>query len=140
GASNTPPVDHEDSPLTWDGFYTPQADTMNFGMRFQLAFAAYAVAALGQRTPAYTRPYVEALGAALERMRDVRAWGYWRTATAEPGAEPAGHVAVLLTPHRGRQVDRPLPPPADPVVQDNVQFSGHLGMMLGLSERAGGDD
>src|SRR4051812_34525154 len=66
GASNAPPVDHEASSPTWDGFYPPQADTMTFGLRFQLAFAAYAVAALGQRTPAYTRPYVEALGAALE--------------------------------------------------------------------------
>src|SRR5438105_784136 len=122
----------------WDGFYTPQSDAMNFGLRFQLAFASYAVAALGLQTPAYTRPYIEALSAAIERMLDVRAWGYWRRPAGEPGAAPAGHVAVLLAPH-GRPAG-PLPPPADPVVQDNVQFSGHLGTMLGLYERTGGDD
>jgi hypothetical protein len=127
-------------PGQWDGFYTPQADAMNFGLRFQLAFASYAVAALGLHTPAYTRPYVEALGGALDRMLDVRAWGYWRPAPtpATGEARPGGHVAVLLAPH-GRAAG-PLPPPADPVVQDNVQFSGHLGTMLGLFERAGGDD
>ncbi len=125
----------------WPGFYIPQADTMNFGLRFQIAFAAYAVAAAGLRTPAYTRPYVEALGAAIERMRDVRVWGYWRRATPASGgesAEPAGHLAVLLAPH-GRAAG-PLPPPADPIVQDNVQYSGHFGTLLGLYERAGGDD
>jgi hypothetical protein len=123
----------------WSAFYRPQADAMNFGLRFQLAFAAYAVAALGLRTPAYRRPYVAALGAALERMRDVRAWGYWRRpGGGEGGDAGAGHVAVLFGGHR--PVDRPAPPPADPIVQDNVQFSGHLGTMLGLYERAGGDD
>src|SRR5579859_3374363 len=128
------------SAFDWSGFYTPQADAMNFGLRFQLAFAAYAVAALGRRTPAYARPYVAALGAAVERMLDVRAWGYWRRppAPAEGGAAPAGHSGVWLGGHR-RPAGRG-PPPADPVVQDNVQFSGHLGTMLGLYERAGGDD
>ncbi|MGI8586462.1 MAG: hypothetical protein ACR2M0_02065 [Chloroflexia bacterium] len=122
----------------WEGFYAPQSDVMNFGLRFQLAFASYAVAALGLHTPAYTRPYVAALGAAVERMLDVRAWGYWRQpAASEGGAEPAGHVAVLMGGHR--RPSGPMPPPADPVAQDNVQFSGHLGTMLGLYERAGGD-
>src|SRR5579859_1260133 len=87
------------SAFDWSGFYKPQADAMNFGLRFQLAFAAYAVAALGQRTPAYTRPYIAALGAAIERMLDVQAWGYWRRPAGTPDAAPAGHVALLLTPH-----------------------------------------
>ncbi|HUS13401.1 MAG TPA: hypothetical protein VM536_00070 [Chloroflexia bacterium] len=123
----------------WDGFYVPRADAMNFGLRFQLAFAATAVAALGLRTPAYTRPYVAALDAAVQRMLDVRAWGYWRPAPQAAGGDkqPAGHVALLLGGHT--RPAGPLPPPADPVVQDNVQFSGHLGTMLGLYERAGGD-
>src|SRR6476469_5621974 len=83
----------------WDGFYTPQADSMNFGLRFQVAFAAYAVAALARRTPAYRRPYAEALRAACERMRDVRVWGYWRQ-PAQASAAQQGHVAVLLNPHQ----------------------------------------
>ncbi len=123
---------------SWDGFYTPLADGMNFGLRFQLAFAGYAVAALGLHTPAYLRPTVAALGAAIERMRDVRAWGYWRPPVPGPeGTSGGGHVALLVGGHR--RATGPPPPPGDPVVQDNVQFSGHLGTLLGLYERAGGD-
>jgi hypothetical protein len=127
------------APDQWDGFYTPLADSMNFGLRFQVAFAAYAVAALAGRTPAYRRPYAEALAAACERMRDVRVWGYWRTpASAASGSAPteSGHLAVLLAPHSRRV----LGPPADPIIQNNVQFSGHFSTVLGLYERLTGDD
>jgi hypothetical protein len=121
----------------WEGFYTPQADAMNFGLRFQVAFAAYAVAALALRTPAYRRPYAAALLAACERMRDVRVWGYWRRPPAAEAPDPqtSGHLAVLLTPHQRR----PLGPPADPIHRNNVQFSGHFGTVLGLYERLTGD-
>ena len=121
----------------WEGFYTPQAEAMNFGLRFQVAFAAYAVAALALRTPAYRRPYAEALQAACERMRDVRVWGYWRqpAGAAAPDPQTSGHLAVLLTPHQRR----PLGPPADPIHENNVQFSGHFGTVLGLYERLTGD-
>ena len=64
-----------------------------------MAFAAYAVAALAQHTPAYRRPYAEALAAACERMRDVRVWGYWRAPVAGPQGRSSptesGHLAVL---------------------------------------------
>src|SRR5215212_3477283 len=122
----------------WAGFYTPLADSMNFGLRFQVAFAAYAVAALALQTPAYRRPYAAMLHAAAERMRDVRIWGYWRKPVdaAEPDPRTSGHLAVLLTPHQRR----PLGPPADPIVEGNVQFSGHFGTVLGLYERLTGDD
>jgi len=136
---NTNPQSAIRNPQSWTGFYTPLADGMNFGLRFQLAFAGYAVAALGLHTPAYTRPTVAALGAAIERMRDVRAWGYWRPPVPGPaGSAGGGHVALLVGGHR--RPTGPPPPPGDPVVQDNVQFSGHLGTLLGLYERAGGDD
>lgn len=138
GPTGGDPVAAADSDLhSWAGFYTPLADGMNFGLRFQLAFAGYAVAALGLHTPAYRRPTVAALGAAIERMRDVRAWGYWRPPAPGPeGSAGGGHVALLVGGHR--RPTGPPPPPGDPVVQDNVQFSGHLGTLLGLYERAGG--
>src|SRR4051812_5770416 len=91
GFSADAPPDNPQSAIRnpqWDGFYTPLADGMNFGLRFQLAFAAYAVAALGLHTPAYRRPGVAALGAAVERMRDVRAWGYWRVPVPNAEGEP----------------------------------------------------
>src|SRR5438477_10297713 len=73
---------------SWDGFYAPQSPSMNFALRYQLAFGAYAVAALAQRTPAYRAPYVEALRGAITKMLDVASWGYWRAAE-HAGREPA---------------------------------------------------
>src|SRR5689334_3326491 len=61
---------------SWDGFYQAQSPSMNFALRYQLAFATYALAGLAQRTPSYRAPYVEAMRAAIERMLRVEAWGY----------------------------------------------------------------
>ncbi|MFL5735044.1 MAG: hypothetical protein ACJ78Q_17955 [Chloroflexia bacterium] len=124
---------------SWDGFYTPQSPSMNFALRYQLAFGAYAVAALAQRTPAYRAPYAEALRGAIEKMLDVASWGYWRVAKperAEAGQASSSHVAVLLSPHASRL---PAGPPSDPIVRDNLQYSGHLSSMLGLYEKLTGD-
>src|SRR5436189_4065589 len=73
---------------SWDGFYAPQSPSMNFALRYQLAFGAYAVAALAGRTPAYRAPYAEALRGAIEKMLDVASWGYWR---APDQAQPPGN-------------------------------------------------
>src|SRR5438477_1643614 len=83
----------------WDGFYAPQSPSMNFALRYQLAFAAYAVAALAEHTPAYRAPYAEALKGAIEKMLDVASWGYWRAPIGSPTPASSGHVAVLLSPH-----------------------------------------
>ena len=125
---------------SWEGFYQPLSPSMNFALRYQLAFGAYAVAALAQQTPAYRAPYVEALRGAIDKMLDVAAWGYWRAPSVadEPTSAltGSGHVAVLLSPHRRG----PAGPPSDPIVRDNLQYSGHLGTMLGLYEKLSGDD
>jgi hypothetical protein len=124
---------------SWDGFYQAQSPSMNFALRYQLAFSTYALAALAQRTPAYRAPYVEAMRAAIERMLRVEAWGYWRA--PQPDAGPAGglassgHVAVLVSPHQRV----PVGPPSDPIARDNLQYSGHLSTMLGLYEKLSGD-
>src|ERR1051325_1657172 len=73
----------------WEGFYTPQSPSMNFALRYQLAFGTYAVAALAQHTPAYSAPYVQAVRGAIEKFLDVASWGYWRTATQDGAG--AGH-------------------------------------------------
>src|SRR5438067_11727742 len=83
---------------SWEGFYNPQSPSMNFALRYQLAFGAYAVAALAQRTPAYRAPYVEALWGAIQKMLDVVAWGYWRAPSGE-NASSSGHIAVIASPH-----------------------------------------
>lgn len=127
-------------PQSWEGFYHAQSPSMNFALRYQLAFAAYALATLSQRTPAYRRPYAEGMRAAIERMLDVAVWGYWRAPEPAAGGAGAsvsssGHVAVLISPHqRG-----PSGPPSDPLVRNNLQYSGHLSTMLGLYEKVTGD-
>jgi hypothetical protein len=126
---------------SWQEFYTPQSPTMNFAVRYQLAFASYALATMSQRTPAYRAPYVEAIRAAIEKMLHVTSWGYWRAPQTDQQAAAGshanvGHVAVLLSPHqRG-----PAGPPSDPIVRDNLQYSGHLSTMLGLYEKVSGDN
>src|SRR4051794_16859717 len=88
-------------PGEWEGFYRSQSPSMNFALRYQLAFATYALASLSQRTPAYRKPYAEAMRAAIERMLDVTTWGYWRAPEPEANksgnAVSSGHVAVLLS-------------------------------------------
>ncbi|MDQ3705832.1 MAG: hypothetical protein M3437_11510 [Chloroflexota bacterium] len=121
---------------SWEGFYRAQSPSMNFALRYQLAFSSYALAMMSQRTPAYRTPYAEALRGAVEKMLHVAAWGYWRAPVGtSAGMASQGHVAVLAAPHqRG-----PLGPPSDPIVRDNVQYSGHLSTMLGLYEKVSGD-
>ncbi len=120
---------------SWDGFYTPQSPTMNFALRYQLAFGLYAVASLSQRTPAYRAPYAQAMKGAIEKMLDVASWGYWRAPS--PSNEQAGtsHLAVFASPHQRL----PAGPPSDPIARDNLQYSGHLSTMLGLYEKLTGD-
>jgi hypothetical protein len=121
----------------WDGFCPALSPSMNFALRYQLAFGTYALAAMAQRTPAYPAPYAEAMRAAIERMLSVEAWGYWR-APAEEGVgalASSGHVAVLVSHHRRAEAG----PPSDPIARDNLQYSGHLSVMLGLHEKLAGD-
>ncbi len=124
---------------SWEGFYQAQSPSMNFALRYQLAFASYSVAAMSQYTPAYRAPYAEALRGGLEKMLDVATWGYWRV--PEPASTPggglasSGHVAVLVSPHQRA----PVGPPSDPIARDNLQYSGHLSTMLGLYEKVSGD-
>ncbi|HKP51027.1 MAG TPA: hypothetical protein VJ183_00080 [Chloroflexia bacterium] len=130
----------------WEGFYRAQSPSMNFALRYQLAFATYALAAMAQRTPAYRAPYAEAMRCAIERMLDVSTWGYWRapevaSRTTDDGRRTtddtvsSGHIAVLVSPHQRI----PAGPPSDPIVHNNLQYSGHLSTMLGLYEKVTGD-
>jgi hypothetical protein len=127
---------------SWDGFYMPLSPSMNFALRYQLAFSAYAVAALSQGTPAYIAIYAEALRGAIEKMLHIDVWGYWRVPpegddapSGGRGSLSSGHVAVLLSPHQRAVAG----PPSDPIAHNNLQYSGHLSTMLGLYEKVSGD-
>lgn len=96
----------------WRGFFTPRSESMNFGLRFQLAFPCYAVAAIAHVLPATRDRGLNIMAALIDRMRDPLVWRYWSRATGS----------------------------GDPVGRANIQYSGHLGHMIGLYRLLGGDD
>jgi len=96
----------------WHGFFVPRSESMNFGLRFQLAFPCYAAAAIARAVPEERDRCLQIMAGLVERMLDQRAWAYWAHATGSH----------------------------DPVGRANIQYSGHLGHMLGLYELLGGDD
>lgn len=100
----TQPVD------AWDGVYAPRSENANFGTRYQLGFAGYALAGLGQRLSAYRAPFIAALDGLIGKLLAHRSWAYW-AAHGDP----------------------------DPLAQGNVMYAGHLACLLGLREKWAGD-
>jgi len=86
-----------------------------FSIRYQAAFAGYAAAALGMRTPAYVGLTRSVLSNTVARLADRKAWSYiqayWR--------------------------DEPWFP--DPCANGNVMYTGHLMMLMALEESLSGD-
>lgn len=106
-------------PNQWQGFYLTQREAAGFGLRHQLAFPCYALAALclhPQAGPAEQERCRTAMAALIDRMLQRRVWAYWAV--------------------RAEQSDRLL---TDPALEGNCQYSGHLAMMLGVYRAAGGD-
>lgn len=95
----------------WRGFFTPRSEAMNFGLRFQLAFPCYAVAAITHVLPETRDRGLQIMAALIDRMLDPRVWHYWARATGSN----------------------------DPVGWANIQYSGHLSHMIGLYKLLGGD-
>jgi hypothetical protein len=96
----------------WRGFFTPRSEAMNFGLRFQIAFPCYAVATIGYVLPSARERSLRTMAALIDRMLDPLVWRYWFRATGS----------------------------ADPVGRANIQYSGHLGHMIGLYKLLGGDE
>lgn len=97
----------------WSGWFAAKGENANYARRFQIAFAGYALAGLAACTPAYRGLYGQALRGLIERMIHRDTWQYW-----------AAH-------------DQNIPP--DPIIQGNVQYSGHLSCLIGLYEKITGD-
>lgn len=83
----------------------------NYALRYQLAFAGYALAAAARARPEARAMLVDALGRVVDRLIERPVWEYWAS--------------------RGRGLD--------PVAQENIMYSGHLAHLIGLYEAAGGD-
>lgn len=103
----------------WDGFFFVRPEQFREGaVRYQLNFVSYAAAMYAYtRTPAFTGYLAEAQRNMIERMTHKPVWSYWS-----------------LENLWGNLRWNP-----DPVVDDNVMYSGYLGLMLGLYETHTGD-
>lgn len=84
-------------------------------VRYHAAFAGYAAAAIGLRTPAYTGVTGKILKNAIERLIDPASWryigGYWKDAPGFP----------------------------DPCAKENIMYTGHLLQLLVFYEAITGD-
>lgn len=105
-------LDHALQPLgNWDVYdWSEKAQRDPRSVRYQLNWLQWALA-IGQfsRTPAFSGYVAEGQRRLIERMRDRRIWGYWRS----------------------ENVGGNLDFNADPVRKDNIMFSGYLELMVG---------
>ncbi|KAL2842438.1 hypothetical protein BJX68DRAFT_270614 [Aspergillus pseudodeflectus] len=96
--------------------------------RYQLATMAYAAgAAHYHRLPALRSIFQHLLDKLIKKMLRREVWGYW-----------------FLTSHSGKFVDPDLErlrqPWADPIVRENIMYSGHLLLMVSLYRMLFNDD
>jgi len=109
------------------------------GVRYQLAFTAYAASLLGAaHTPAYPGYTSLILREAFGRLVDPVAWSYW---------DEPGHCGFPLAEHcrthnksmcelNLKYGDKACP---DPVIWENVMYSAHLAQVGALYESVSGD-
>ncbi|KAL3477569.1 hypothetical protein BJX99DRAFT_246137 [Aspergillus californicus] len=96
--------------------------------RYQLATMAYAAgAAHYHRLPLVRSVFKSLMASLIEKMLHRDVWGYW-----------------FLTSHSGKFVDPDLTelrkPWADPIVDENIMYSGHLLLMVSLYTMLFNDD
>ncbi len=129
----------------WEGFYRTPNESMNFALRFQIAFAGYALFGLARRTPAYRAPYAAALKALIGRMTQAETWAYWLNAarhsqsSSEQTIQRSGKLQEAVDfAHSRLGLGGSISP--DPCLQGNIQYSAHLASLLGFYELLTGDD
>jgi len=88
------------------------------GMRYQLNFAGYALALTQARLPAFRGYLHEAQRRLIEKQRDWRVWRYWRL------EEAWGNLRLN----------------ADPIIRDNIMYSGFVGAQIALFQATTGDE
>ncbi len=102
----------------WDGFTASLNEEKNFALRYQIAFACYALGALCLHPDADTSEQERCLNTMallIDRMMQRRVWAYYAIKAELEGLS------------------------TDPIRKDNIEYSGHLAMMIGWFEMAGGD-
>jgi len=83
-------------------------------LRYELSFSAFAMAMAAENTPAFRKPFVDALDGMIQKMLYHPVWDYW------------------LDPEISWGGDNPIHP-------YNIMYTGHLQMMMALHERSAGD-
>ncbi|KAK7063673.1 Ldi domain-containing protein [Favolaschia claudopus] len=97
-------------------------------LRYQLATMAYAASvAHYHRLPALRSVFKSLLESLITKMLDKEVWGYWYL-TSQSG--------ILLDPDL-KELRKPW---ADPVVTENIMYSGHLLLMISLHAMLFDDD
>lgn len=100
----------------FENFYFEKGQLALKSYRYQLAFLGYAIAAAAAKTPAYREPYQKMLKKTIEMMVDKRTWDfvetYWKNEPTFP----------------------------DPVVHENIMYSGHLAQLLVLYQALFNDE
>jgi hypothetical protein len=105
-------------PNRWEGFFLPDDEQPGFALRLQLAWPCYALAAICRHPEADEGEQERcraAMAALIARMLQRRVWAAWGLAADRRGTSP------------------------DPAYRGNAAYSGHLAMMIGAFEAAGGD-
>ena len=87
------------------------------GMRYQLNFAGYALALANRRLPAFRGYLHEAQRRLIEKQRDWRVWRYWRL------EEAWGNLTLN----------------ADPILRDNIMYTGFVGAQIAWFQATTGD-
>lgn len=99
----------------WYGWFYEDGQLGLTSLRYHLAFLGYACAAMAAKTPAYREVGQKQLDDIIQRMIDKRVWDfvktYWKNSPHFP----------------------------DPVVYENIMYSGHLAQLIGLYEGLSGD-
>lgn len=101
----------------WEGFALDRNEDRQFGLRFQIALACYALGSLSlhpQMAPPEQERCRVAMADLIERMLQRRVWACWSLAAERRGSDP------------------------DPLRRANASYSSHLAMMIGLFEAVGG--
>jgi len=80
--------------------------------RYNVAFTAYGVSMTAEHTPAFRKPYIEAIDGLIQKMLQPVIWDYWLDATWGG--------------------DNPIHP-------HNIMYTGHLQLMMAFYERQAGD-
>jgi len=87
------------------------------GVRYQLNFAGYALSLTQTKMPAFRGYLHEAQRRLIEKQREWSIWKYWRL------EEAWGNLRRN----------------ADPIIDDNIMYSGFVGAQIGLFQAATGD-